>query len=84
MEYDQGQQDPTGSLADDFTDIYFELKRGLKLLEGGGTGNALALWKGSFLVHWGQHLVDAERQVYSLFSRRQQQGYSMQCAGGVN
>jgi len=56
----------TGSLADDLTDIYFELKRGLQLLEAAGPEPAAHLWEVSFNRHWGQHLVDAERHLYAL------------------
>lgn len=59
----------TGSLADDFTDIYFELKRGLSLLDEDEIKNreeASKLWQSGFILHWGQHLVDAQRQLYYL------------------
>jgi hypothetical protein len=56
----------TGSLADDLTDIYFELKRGLRLLEAEGPDAAAHLWEAGFNQHWGQHLVDAERHLYAL------------------
>lgn len=58
----------TGSLADDITDIYFELKRGLDLLDcdPSGSERAACVWRSSFLWHWGQHLVDAERHLYRL------------------
>ncbi len=71
LEYDQGNLEPSGSLADDFTDIYFDLKRGLELAQRGGLERALADWKASFQLHWGQHLVDAERQLYALCCRAQ-------------
>ncbi len=56
----------TGSLADDLTDIYFELQRGLQLLETGAIDEVANLWQAGFRQHWGQHLVDAERHLYSL------------------
>ncbi|RLA20914.1 MAG: DUF5063 domain-containing protein [Gammaproteobacteria bacterium] len=59
----------TGSLADDFADIYFELKRGLNLLDAGVIHceeEALKLWQSGFILHWGQHLVDAQRHLYRL------------------
>lgn len=62
------QGDISGSLADDFTDIYFELKKGLELL-GPKTENlsqAVDFWYGTYLWHWGQHLVDAEKHLYDL------------------
>ena len=56
----------TGSLADDLTDIYFELKRGLNLLDAAGPDEVAHLWEVGFKRHWGQHLVDAERHLYAL------------------
>lgn len=56
----------TGSLADDLTDIYFELKRGLRLLDAAGPDAVAHLWEVGFNRHWGQHLVDAERHLYAL------------------
>lgn len=70
MDYDAslGDGQMSGSLADDLTDIYFELKRGLRMLEKGQNRleRAADIWCGSYLVHWGQHLVDAERHLYEL------------------
>jgi len=56
----------TGSLADDLTDIYFELKRGLNMLEAANQDEVAHVWELGFQQHWGQHLVDAERHLYSL------------------
>ena len=49
-------------LADDFTDIYFDLKKGLQLLRQQPENPHLAInnWHNSFYSHWGQHLMDAE------------------------
>ncbi|HED18900.1 MAG TPA: DUF5063 domain-containing protein [Gammaproteobacteria bacterium] len=72
LEYDNpddvvsGDEHRTGSLADDLTDIYFELKRGLELLEAAGPDEVAHLWEMGFREHWGQHLVDAERHLYAL------------------
>lgn len=69
---DESFSDPdhlTGSLADDLTDIYFELKWGLEQLDEHGEssqGRVLKKWQSSYLLHWGQHLVDAQRQLYRL------------------
>lgn len=71
LEYDRidGDGHPlmTGSLADDLTDIYCELKNGLRILDG---DPALARigWCRGYRHHWGQHLVDAERHLYALES----------------
>lgn len=55
----------TGSLADDLTDIYYELRQGLSLAEslplGAGRG-----WLAGFEAHWGRHLSDAERHLANL------------------
>ncbi len=72
LEYDNpadvvtGEEHRTGSLADDLTDIYFELKRGLELLDTTGPDEVAHLWEEGFKKHWGQHLVDAERHLYAL------------------
>ncbi len=59
-----------GSLADDLTDIYFELKSGLKLLElEGAEEEVLNGWQSGFVLHWGQHLVDLQRELYQLSVR---------------
>ena len=55
----------SGSLADDLTDIYCELKNGLRLAEQGEEA-ARDSWCEGYKVHWGQHLVDAERHLYDL------------------
>lgn len=71
LEYDRvegGQSIMTGSLADDLTDIYCELKQGLMRFDG-EPQRALAVWRTGFRCHWGQHLVDAERHLYSLETR---------------
>lgn len=56
----------TGSLSDDFADIYFELKHGLLLHEQGGyhTGAAVQFWTDGYRDHWRQHLVDARKQLF--------------------
>ena len=70
MEFDVAGdgQSMSGSLADDLTDIYCELKHGLSLLDDEPTA-ALDGWRRGFRVHWGQHLVDAERHLYELRAR---------------
>jgi len=60
-------QSMTGSLADDLTDIYCELKRGLSLLEF-EPQRAFSGLRTSYAVHWGKHLVDAERHLVKLRS----------------
>lgn len=72
MEYDvtPDRQEMSGSLADDLTDIYCELKTGLIRLErNADTGRTLGHWRSGFCKHWGQHVVDAERHLYALAAR---------------
>ncbi len=70
MDYDQKTEidDQSGSLAGDFSDLYYEFKRGLQL--GGDqaemTHQAILLWKTGYLLSWGQHLLDAQKHLYML------------------
>lgn len=72
MEYDvtPDRQEMSGSLADDLTDIYCELKTGLVRLDrSADTPGTLGHWRSGFCKHWGQHVVDAERHLYALSAR---------------
>ncbi len=65
LEFDrasEGVDGMTGSLADDLTDIYCELKSGLGLYAR-HPECALRGWAYGFDRHWGRHLVDAERHL---------------------
>lgn len=55
----------TGSLADDLTDIYCELRHGLDLIDD-EPARAVHDWLTGFDNHWGQHLVDAQRHLSAL------------------
>ncbi len=70
MEFDVANdgQSKTGSLADDLTDIYFEMKQGLSLWEQEPV-LAVGNWLAGYRFHWGQHLVDASRHLYELNAR---------------
>jgi len=57
----------TGSLADDLTDIYCELKHGLRMIDN-DLEHSLRTWAEGFARHWGQHLIDAERHLSVLAS----------------
>jgi len=52
----------SGTLADDITDIYFDLKQGLHILEENPL-QAARDWQHSYEFHWRHHLIDAERQL---------------------
>ena len=73
LEFDASPEEMhmSGSLADDLTDIYFDLQHGLELLDEAWPQNAAQIWQSTYRVHWGQHLVDAERHLYALKVRNQ-------------
>ena len=60
----------SGSLADDLTDIYCELKSGLELVRNANGSNgprkAVAGWRTGYRQHWGRHLMDAQRHLIDL------------------
>jgi len=73
VDAENGMSNMSGSLADDITDIYFELKSGLDMLttDPDHPFRAAKRWQSGFVLHWGQHLVDAERHLYELNVYRQ-------------
>ena len=75
LEYDVrgNEEGKSGSLADDVTDIYCELKSGLLSLEENlkNQDEAIDGWRCGYKVHWGKHLVDAERHLYDLQASNQ-------------
>ena len=73
LEFDAAPEEVhmSGSLADDLTDIYFDLRHGLDLLDEAWPQQAAQVWQSTYRVHWGQHLVDAERHLYALKVRDQ-------------
>jgi hypothetical protein len=69
FDFDNDFRQMSGSLADDLTDIYCELKQGLDELNADVTPSAarvLTGWRKGYRMHWGQHLLDAERHLYTL------------------
>jgi len=57
------------SLADDLSDVYSDLKRGLVLFDAGLVHAACWEWRSSFTSHWGESLIEVERALF-LASRR--------------
>lgn len=55
-------------LADDLSDIYRDVKSGLLLYEEGHLTGAAWEWRFSFLSHWGDHLVGAQRAIHWWFA----------------
>ena len=56
----------TGSLADDVTDIYRDLKNGLVAYDAGETEDAVWEWRFEFDSHWGRHAANALYAIHVL------------------
>ena len=54
----------TSSLADDLSDIYRDVKGGLALFDSQHPVDAAWEWRFNFQIHWGQHLVGAQRAIH--------------------
>ena len=72
LEFDHPERadDNSGSLADDFTDIYFDLRYGLDLLDTHPEDPSLAVasWKTSYDLHWREHLRGARPQLTNILA----------------
>ncbi len=57
-----------GSLADDFADIYRDLKEGLNLSEAHQSlpEDNIWHWRFGYYSHWGKHAIDALRTIHFL------------------
>ena len=60
----KGTEPVTSSLFDDLSDIYRDLKRGLLLFESQHPIDATWDWRFNFQIHWGHHLVGAQRAIH--------------------
>ncbi|HUU46051.1 MAG TPA: DUF5063 domain-containing protein [Acidobacteriota bacterium] len=66
---DGGLPEPVGGeLADDFSDIYRDVKEGLDLFDSGYIVGATWEWRFSFLAHWGKDLVSAQTALHEFFA----------------
>jgi hypothetical protein len=61
----QSRQELCERMADNLTDIYFDLKYGLELVAE-NPAQATSEWQRSFYAHWGKHLLDAECWLHAL------------------
>ena len=52
-------------LSDDLADIYRDIKYGLLLFDAGHFSEAIWEWKFHFRIHWGRHLLNAQKVIYS-------------------
>jgi uncharacterized protein DUF5063 len=61
------QSDPIlGDLADELSDIYWDIDQGLHLAkQGEASGDVLWTWRNSFCSHWRRHAADALRAAKS-------------------
>jgi len=59
-----------GTLADDFADIYRDLKKGLILLETpqAPPADSIWIWRVLFYSHWGQHAIGALGTIHDRLS----------------
>jgi hypothetical protein len=57
------------SLADDLADIYRDVKSGLSLFESQHLIEAAWDWRLNFQIHWGGHLVGAQRAIHEYLSK---------------
>jgi hypothetical protein len=55
------------TLADDLADIYRDTKYGLRLFDAGHLAEAAWEWKFHFKIHWGWHLLGAQRVIHFWF-----------------
>ena len=56
------------SLADDLADIYRDLKAELYFFDKNEIANAVWEWRFNFIIHWGAHLVGAQRAIHAYVS----------------
>ena len=56
-----------GTLFDDLSDIYRDIKYGLRLFEEGHVEQAVWDWRFNFKNHWGWHLLEAQKVVHFWF-----------------
>jgi hypothetical protein len=53
-----------GSLADDLSDVWRDLKRGSAFWELGRSDDAVWSWRFHFEIHWGDHVANALRAIH--------------------
>jgi hypothetical protein len=65
------EDDPVGGdLADDFRDVYRDVRRGLTAYDRGLVEDAVCYWRFQFEIHWGDHAVDALRALHRILTRQ--------------
>jgi hypothetical protein len=66
--YDEEKSAVYGLISDDLADIYRDIKYGLLFFDAGHFSEAVWEWKFNFKVHWGRHLLEAQKVIYSYFN----------------
>jgi hypothetical protein len=64
----KAEEPVTNNLADDLADIYRDVKAGLSLHDAQHPVDAAWEWRLNFQLHWGQHLVGAQRAIHEYLS----------------
>jgi hypothetical protein len=59
-----------GSLTDDVSDIYHDLREGIALYEEKKYNEAVWSWRFNFETHWGSHAIDAARALHYLINKK--------------
>lgn len=71
------QPEPVGGhIADDISDIYRDVARGLVLFDAGRRDEALWEWGFNFRIHWGEHATGAIRALHAFLAQEQPDGLS--------
>ena len=52
-------------LSEDFADIYRDIRYGLLIFDAGHLSEAVWEWKFHYKIHWGRHLLSAQKVIYS-------------------
>ncbi len=55
-------------VSDDLSDVYRDLRKGLILYDQGMFAEAFWEWRLLFQIHWGNHLVGAQKAIRNYFS----------------
>ncbi len=68
---EEPEEPVTGDIADDFSDIYHDVKSGLLAYELGRQPQAVWHWRFTWGIHWGEHATSALRALHSYQKNRE-------------
>ncbi len=66
----QAEEPVTGSLRDDLSSIYCDVKKGFILLDAGYEQDAVKQWIINMQIHWGGHATSAIRALHCYLSQK--------------